>query len=98
MDSRTPSSPSGESGSASGTSRCSTGSTSTLCAGEVLVLAGANGAGKSTLVKILAGVYDDWEGEMALDGARIRAPAQPPRRRRASASRASTRSWPSSGP
>jgi ribose transport system ATP-binding protein len=43
-----------------------------LAAGEVLVLAGANGAGKSTLVKILAGAYDDWEGEIALAGRRVR--------------------------
>jgi ABC-type sugar transport system ATPase subunit len=43
-----------------------------LAAGEVLVLAGANGAGKSTLVKILAGVYDDWEGEITLAGRRVR--------------------------
>jgi ribose transport system ATP-binding protein len=43
-----------------------------LAGGEVLVLAGANGAGKSTLVKILAGVYDDWEGEIALGGTRVR--------------------------
>jgi len=39
-----------------------------LRAGEVLVLAGGNGAGKTTLVKILAGAYDDWEGEIVLAG------------------------------
>jgi ABC-type sugar transport system ATPase subunit len=43
-----------------------------LRAGEVLVLAGGNGAGKSTLVKILAGAYDDWEGEVELAGAPVR--------------------------
>jgi len=43
-----------------------------MAAGEVLVLAGANGAGKSTFVKILAGVYDDWDGEIVLAGARVR--------------------------
>jgi ABC-type sugar transport system ATPase subunit len=43
-----------------------------LFAGEVLVLAGPNGAGKSTLVKILAGVYDDWEGTMELAGRPVR--------------------------
>ncbi len=43
-----------------------------LEAGQVLVLAGANGAGKSTLVKILAGVYDDWEGTVELGGRSIR--------------------------
>ena len=37
-------------------------------AGEVHVLAGENGAGKSTLVRILAGVYDDWTGEVAVRG------------------------------
>jgi ABC-type sugar transport system ATPase subunit len=43
-----------------------------LLAGEVLVLAGGNGAGKSTLVKILAGVYDDWEGRVELAGRSVR--------------------------
>ena len=37
-------------------------------AGEVHVLAGENGAGKSTLVRILAGVYDDWTGEVFVRG------------------------------
>jgi ABC-type sugar transport system ATPase subunit len=36
--------------------------------GEVHVLAGENGAGKSTLMKILAGVYDDYRGEILLHG------------------------------
>jgi ABC-type sugar transport system ATPase subunit len=40
-----------------------------LRAGEVHVLAGENGAGKSTLMKILAGVYDDYRGEILLRGA-----------------------------
>ncbi len=43
-----------------------------LLAGEVLVLAGGNGAGKSTLVRILAGVYDDWEGRVELAGRSVR--------------------------
>ena len=40
--------------------------------GEVHVLAGENGAGKSTLIKILSGVYDDYGGELRVDGKRTR--------------------------
>ena len=36
--------------------------------GEVHALVGENGAGKSTLMKIMSGVYTDFEGEMLLDG------------------------------
>ena len=39
-----------------------------LKAGEVHVLAGENGAGKSTLIKILSGVYPDFDGEMEVFG------------------------------
>lgn len=40
--------------------------------GEVHILAGENGAGKSTLIKILAGVYQDWEGEIEYFGKPLR--------------------------
>jgi len=35
--------------------------------GEVHCLVGENGAGKSTIVKILSGVYPDYEGEILID-------------------------------
>jgi ribose transport system ATP-binding protein len=40
--------------------------------GEVHILAGENGAGKTTLVKILTGVHTDYQGEIELDGRKIR--------------------------
>ncbi|MBV9468965.1 MAG: sugar ABC transporter ATP-binding protein [Abitibacteriaceae bacterium] len=36
--------------------------------GEVHALMGENGAGKSTLMKILSGVYPDYQGQLFLDG------------------------------
>lgn len=36
--------------------------------GEVMALVGENGAGKSTLMKILSGVYPQYEGRIILDG------------------------------
>ncbi len=40
--------------------------------GEVHCLVGENGAGKSTLMKIMSGVYVDFEGELLLDGTPVR--------------------------
>ena len=40
----------------------------TLEAGEIHGLVGENGAGKSTTMKIIAGVYPDFEGVMRVDG------------------------------
>ena len=40
--------------------------------GEVHVLAGENGAGKSTLINILSGVHTDFEGEIFMDGQKIK--------------------------
>ena len=47
-----------------------------LYSGEVHILAGENGAGKSTLMKILSGVYTDFQGTIKMEGRRIN-PATP---------------------
>ena len=36
--------------------------------GEITGLLGVNGAGKSTLIRILAGYYDDWDGQISMNG------------------------------
>jgi ribose transport system ATP-binding protein len=48
-----------------------------LRSGEIHGLIGENGAGKSTMMKLLSGVYDDYSGELLLDGqpARFSSPA-----------------------
>lgn len=40
--------------------------------GEVHTLLGANGAGKSTLIKLIDGIYTDYEGEIYIRGQRVR--------------------------
>ncbi len=40
--------------------------------GELHAVMGENGAGKSTLMKILSGVYSEYEGELALHGRPVR--------------------------
>ncbi|MEN6383778.1 MAG: sugar ABC transporter ATP-binding protein [Phycisphaerales bacterium] len=43
-----------------------------LNSGEVHILAGENGAGKSTLMKILAGVYSEYTGSIAVNGTNVK--------------------------
>jgi ABC-type sugar transport system ATPase subunit len=43
-----------------------------LKSGEVHILAGENGAGKTTLIKILAGVFTDYEGQIFLKNQSVR--------------------------
>ena len=35
--------------------------------GEITGLLGVNGAGKSTLIRMLAGYYDDWDGQISMN-------------------------------
>jgi ABC-type sugar transport system ATPase subunit len=51
-----------------------------LAAGEIHALVGENGAGKSTLMRVLAGAYADYSGEIFVDGASVR--VETPRRAR----------------
>jgi ribose transport system ATP-binding protein len=39
--------------------------------GEIHALVGENGAGKSTLMRILAGIYTEYEGDYVFDGQRV---------------------------
>lgn len=39
--------------------------------GEVHALVGENGAGKSTMMKILTGIYSDYEGDVIFDGKKV---------------------------
>src|SRR4029077_9437014 len=43
-----------------------------LCRGEIHALMGENGAGKSTLMKIVAGLIDDFEGDITVAGSPVR--------------------------
>ncbi|MFO0942497.1 MAG: ATP-binding cassette domain-containing protein, partial [Pirellulales bacterium] len=40
--------------------------------GELVAVCGENGAGKSTLMKILSGVYTEYQGSIELDGKTVR--------------------------
>ena len=46
-----------------------------ICRGSVHALVGENGAGKSTLIKILSGIYQMDNGEITLEGKKVRFPA-----------------------
>lgn len=43
-----------------------------LCKGEFTVLLGYNGSGKSTLIKIIMGIYSDYEGEIYINNINLK--------------------------
>ena len=43
-----------------------------LYKGEMLALVGENGAGKSTLMKVLSGVYSEYDGDVLLRGSKVK--------------------------
>src|ERR1700712_1116676 len=43
-----------------------------LLAGKVTAIIGENGAGKSTLMKILSGVYTEYDGQIIYNGSEVR--------------------------
>ena len=69
---------------ATGRSRSSSASTSTVDEGEVVVVLGANGAGKTTTLRAICGMIAD-QGDVTFDGDADRRRSRP----RPSASRAS---------
>jgi len=44
----------------------------TLSSGHHYALVGANGSGKTTITKLLTGLYDDYEGEILINGRELR--------------------------
>ena len=52
----------------------------TLIPGRHYAIVGVNGAGKTTLTKLLTGLYDDYEGEILLNGRSIRSFTQAQRK------------------
>lgn len=43
-----------------------------LCRGDMAVIVGMNGSGKSTLMKVLLGMYNDYEGEIFVNGVNMK--------------------------
>ncbi len=43
-----------------------------IYSGKVMALVGENGAGKSTLMKVLSGVYSEYEGDIILNGNKVK--------------------------